>query len=108
MFDKYNDVISISKPRVTVNNMVLGECYVDFDGMVTCINHQTGDKAEFMCYPRGWTTDSRIEGKIMDSTGTDKIKILGSWCTKAIAKDLRTGTEHVICDEFPKIPDSAR
>lgn len=107
-FETYNDVISINRPRVYVQNLVFGEMYVDFDGLVTCINHQTGDKAEFMCYPRGWTTESRIEGKIMDSTGKERIKIEGNWQERVMAKDLRNGTEFEICGDYPKIPESSR
>lgn len=82
--------------------------YIDFHGPIQAINHSTGETAELTFYERSWTTDSKIEGSIMDSSRTKVYEIHGSWITKIFLKDLRTNSEIVIVDDFPRIPDSNR
>jgi hypothetical protein len=53
--------------------------YIDFEGTIEIINHRTGEKGEITYYTAGWSSKSRIEGKIFDANGNLAYKIDGSW-----------------------------
>lgn len=43
--------------------------YIEFEGNIEVINNRTQERADLTYYPSGWTTSSKIEGKIFDSDG---------------------------------------
>lgn len=66
-FEKYNECISIGRPRITANNIVLGNVYMDLFDKIDVINHTNGEKAELQFNGRGWSTPSSITGHIFDA-----------------------------------------
>lgn len=76
VYENFGDeCITVYRPKIIVNNVVLGTLYVDFDGTVEAINHRTGEKAVITFYTAGWSSNSKIEGKVLDSNGTARYKI---------------------------------
>lgn len=45
-FKKTNEHISVSKPKGLVKNVIWGGIFVDLDGRVESINHETGSRIE--------------------------------------------------------------
>ena len=78
----------ISKPKLTVNNLIVGTTFLDIDGKLKSINKTTGDTLEVNFTTRGWTTSSGLSGKCLDSTGKTIYKIEGSWLDKLTIIDV--------------------
>ena len=86
-FEKYDETISTSRPRVKVENLVFGTTYVDYYGELHVVNHKTGHKATVSFEPRGWTTESKVSGTVKDPNGTDLWTLRGSWANEIKAVD---------------------
>ena len=93
---KYGDDIVISKPNISINNLVVGTMYLDIDGTLRAINKTTGDTLEIEFTKRGWTSSSSLSGKCMDKNGRVVYKIEGSWLDKVTIKDQIDGGSEVI------------
>jgi hypothetical protein len=61
-YEKYNETISVGRNNVTANNVAFGQFYLDVSGDIDAINHRTHEKAIVKFYPRGWSSQSYIEG----------------------------------------------
>lgn len=107
-YETYDETISVSRPRVYANNLVVGTSYIDFEGPIEMLNHSTGERAELTYYTSGWSTKSRLEGKIMDSNGNTVYKIEGSWFDKLVAVNAETGETITVFEEAPTYPDFRR
>ena len=59
-YENFEETISIGRPVVYANNIVLGTLYVDYQGEVKVMNHRTGEKAVFTFYQQGWSAKSKI------------------------------------------------
>lgn len=57
IFEDGQTISVSSRPAVHVKNVVFGQVYMDFAGTATCINHQTGDRAEITFVQAGWTSE---------------------------------------------------
>lgn len=82
--------------------------YIDFDGPTTVINHRTGERAELTYYTAGWSSQSRLEGKVFDANGTQKYKIEGSWYDKLVSVNLETSEKLVLYEEAELYPEYKR
>jgi hypothetical protein len=78
-FERYNECISVARPKITANNIVLGEIYMDINDKIEIINHTNGEKAEIQFNGRGWSTPSNLSGKIFDAQGNERYQLKGSW-----------------------------
>ena len=107
-YENYDECISISRPRVYANNVVLGQMYIDFEGTVEIINHQTGERGEITYYVAGWSSRSKIEGKIIDANGNETYKIDGSWYDKLFAENINTNERICIFEEQENYKDFKR
>ena len=90
-YEKFDESISISRPKVYACNLVLGTLYVDFEGEVKALNNRNGDTAVLNFARRGWASNSSMSGLIYDSEGNEKAKIKGSWWDKITVIDSQTG-----------------
>ncbi len=45
-YEKFNETISIRRPKITVNNIVMGTMYLDVIDEIEVINHRTQEKAK--------------------------------------------------------------
>lgn len=80
-FKKYNEHISFSKPSVLIKNLVFGGLFIDMEGKVCAVNHNTGHRVVGDFVPKSGSQHSRIEGKTYDSMGREKWEIYGNWQT---------------------------
>ena len=55
-YENFDEMISISRPKVYANNVVLGQMYIDFEGTIEVKNHRTGERAELTYYVCGWNS----------------------------------------------------
>ena len=55
-------MISVGRPKVLAQNIVLGKLYIDITGEVEAINHRTREKAVIKFITRGWNTMSYLSG----------------------------------------------
>lgn len=77
----------ISKPKLAVNNLIMGTTYLDVEGTSKAINKTTGDTLEIQFTTQGWTSSSGLSGKCLDAAGTTMFKINGSWLDKITITD---------------------
>lgn len=54
-YENFQETISISRPTVYANNVVLGSMYIDYEGQIKATNHKTGETAEFCYFRQGWS-----------------------------------------------------
>lgn len=71
----------VSRPIVTVHNLILGEMFVWAEGLSTCENLNTGHQAQMYLHPVGFfpKKDFKLDGKITDPFGNIMGKIYGKW-----------------------------
>jgi hypothetical protein len=65
----------VSRPKVFAKNIIMGTLYIDYEGEMKIVNHRTQEQAVIQFYQQGWSSNSRVEGSIQDSSGTVKYKI---------------------------------
>ena len=107
-YKDYDEVISIKKPTALACNLVLGQVYIDFEGTVDAINHNTNEKAIINFQPRGWTTSSLLTGSIFDSNGTEVYKLEGTWLDKVYMVSCKTQVKELIFESLEDIEDSKK
>jgi hypothetical protein len=44
-YEKFNETISIGRPKIIANNIVMGKLYLDINDEITVLNHKTREKA---------------------------------------------------------------
>ena len=95
-FDKYNEMISMARPKVYACNLVMGTLYVDFEGTVEALNHQTKERAEITFICRGWASNSSVSAKFFDRNGQQTHDMSGSWWDKLTLTEKSTGRSEVV------------
>lgn len=72
---------SCENPKVTVGNILIGEMYLEPQGTVEIINHDTGERCELEYKQRGWTSRNKdsIFAVIKDADGTPKYNVAGKY-----------------------------
>ena len=95
-YESFNETISVGRPSIYANNIVMGSMYLDVSGSIECINHRTEEKATLTFVTRGWSTDSYITGNICDSTGQERYTLKGSWIDKVYLVNSQTKQEELI------------
>lgn len=59
-----NEHISVTKPRVLAKNLIWGGLFVDIDGKVESLNHETGSRIELeFIEKKSNTKNSCLQGK---------------------------------------------
>jgi hypothetical protein len=61
-YEKFNETISVGRPRITANNLVMGTMYLDVHEKIDVFNHRTGEKAIIQFVGCGWSTFSTLTG----------------------------------------------
>jgi hypothetical protein len=104
-FDKFKDVISIGRPTVLVKNLVIGTLYVDVAGQVDAINHKTKETCVVKFNTRGWSSNSSINGSIMDKSGKEHFKLEGSWWDELYLVDCSSKKRELIWKQKEPVAD---
>jgi hypothetical protein len=106
IFSKFdNETITASRPLIYVKNLITTR-YLDIGESMNLINHRTGERAEIRFTPKGWYTDSQIDGTIYDAAGTEKYTLAGSWKTAISLTNIETEEEELLWQEPVQPEDS--
>lgn len=84
-FSKTGNHYSWRKVSTTAHNMIVGKLWLDNHGEMEIINHKTGDKCclKFIAYSYfSRETPKKVTGYVVDSEGTFKWFITGTWDEK--------------------------
>ena len=104
---KFDQHISISKPRILANNLIFGGMYIDVIGEMVALNHQTKEKVVLTFFEKqSDEKTSYIEGKIYDPSGKLVGELSGSWLTSIHFKPLSTGRIETLWSE-PELVENA-
>ena len=97
-FDKFGESIEVNKPKISVNNVILGKMYFDIENSypISGLNLKTGDKFHMKFTPKSWSAPSKLEGTCSDPSGKVIYEISGSWCDKVFLKNKVSGSEQCI------------
>ncbi|KAM0790735.1 hypothetical protein ACM66B_004590 [Microbotryomycetes sp. NB124-2] len=104
------DVFSIKKPSSFVRNLVAGTKYLEVVGDMTVTNEKTGEKA-VVSFKEGssWggaSTRNKIEGKVLDASGSTQIELVGRWDEHVDKKEGGSKFERLWeINEFPQNPE---
>lgn len=100
-FENFEETISIGRPTVYAQNIVIGTLYLDYEGECKVFNHKTGEKAVITYFPQGWNTPSRIEGKMWSASGELVYNIVGSWVDALYIEHVATREKICIYQALP-------
>jgi hypothetical protein len=67
-----DEVHTVSKPQIQINNLILGSMYFDLVGEIKGLNEKTGDSLTITFNPKSYRSGSFITGKAMDKNGNIK------------------------------------
>lgn len=83
---------SCENPKVTVGNLLIGEMYVEPQGIVELINYDNGEKCDLEYKQRGWTSRYKdsISAVIKDNDGNPKYNLVGKYTENFEAVNLET------------------
>lgn len=111
------------KVSTTVHNMIVGKLWLDNHGEMEIVNHKTGDKCCLKFIPYSYFSreiPKKVTGYVVDSEGTFKWFITGTWDEKIEAcrvtsQSMRagkpvyeTGPPKVLWKRNPIVPDSEK
>jgi hypothetical protein len=103
---KFDEHISIEKPKVIAKNIIFGGMYVDFSGTITSRNHKTGEKAELNFYEAKGNNNSFLIGQGFDKDGRVTREIEGSWLNEIKMINKLTGRSRILWKEFDLLPEA--
>jgi hypothetical protein len=75
----FNELITYTKPKAIVKNLVMGKMYLDAFGKVNVNNTTTGDSCELELFEKNGDVQGRIYGEAKDADGNVKLIVEGSW-----------------------------
>lgn len=78
-FEKFNEIISYTKPHVTARNLIFGKLHLDVYGKFTVNNETTGDTLELEVMDEFSVDKGRIIGEAKDIYGDTKLRFDGNW-----------------------------
>ena len=109
-YKKFEENISVTKPRIAIRNLMMGQTYFDCHGSMTGLNHKTGEKVVFEFELRSGHDDwegSKVSAKGYDAKGKQTLEIEGSWLTEVFFHDLVTKKKTKMRESEPGlIPDA--
>lgn len=101
----YEDYI-FSANKTYIGNLLIGDTYIEPQGISTVVNHDTGDKCEIDYKIRGWSGKNKeaIHGIVKNAQGQAKYHITGRYSENFMLKNLETGEEKEIwrAPEYPE------
>ena len=94
--DKFNEVITFTKPRSVVKNLIVGKMFVDACGLMEIKNNTTGDTCEIEFVEKSKDVIGRLVGEVKDVFGNLKYKLEGNWLSHLDVIDVLTGRRETI------------
>ncbi|KAL1922967.1 uncharacterized protein VTP21DRAFT_9343 [Calcarisporiella thermophila] len=76
------------KPTTCVNNLIIGQPWIDHYGDMIIKNHRTGEECQLTFKARGWRGKDAFEvrGKTFDARGNAIWELAGRWNDKLVAR----------------------
>jgi hypothetical protein len=105
-FKNHDEYLTISKPTILAKNIIWGGFFVDFEGTVHCTSNKNGFKLFIKFFEKKNNQNSYIKGQAIDSNGSLKYKIEGSYLNQIRLIDVTTGEVEILYEEKPLIPDA--
>jgi len=96
---KFDEYISIEKPKVLAKNIIFGQLMIDFNGKITSRNFKTGETAELTFYEAKGNVNSFLTGKGYDKNGKVTREIEGSWLNEIRIINKQTGQTRTVWKE---------
>eukprot|EP01071_Lankesteria_metandrocarpae_P009185 Lankesteria_metandrocarpae@DN5156_c0_g1_i2.p1 len=83
------DHYTFNRAKMAVKNIVFGQLQLDLFGVVTVVNHITGDYAVLEYLPKGWwgAEFHRMRGAVFNANGVPFYRIGGNWSNEIWVED---------------------
>ena len=89
---KYDQHISVSKPKILAKNIIFGGLYIEAGGEMKARNHTTGDTAIITFYEKqSEKQNSYLVGQILNKEGLKVAELTGSWLDEIHYTNCATG-----------------
>ena len=108
-FPKFNDKIIVTRANSAMYNLLIGDRYFHYSGVLTARNVRTGDSLEIYLKEKPFfgSPDCNCEGVIKNSRGDVIFTIEGNWKSHINFLDQRTGKVVKGLKLAPKAPNHA-
>ena len=72
---------SFESPKTIIGNLIIGETYIEPQGMTEVINYKTGEKCQLDFFQRGWISSNKeaVLGVIKDAQGKARYHLQGKY-----------------------------
>ena len=107
-FSQFGDEITVTKPTIKINNLVMGQMSFDLEGKVVAKNSRTGDLVEIDLVSKSWNTQPKMTGYGYDSQYNKLYEITGSWTNQVSVKNLRQCRTEQVWSEPASLDQSHR
>lgn len=94
--EKFNEVITYTKPRAVGKNLIMGKMFLDAYGVFEVRNNMTGDTSEIELFDKSKDVQGKILGDVKDVFGKVKYKIEGNWLSHLDVIDPESGKRETI------------
>lgn len=93
---------------MVIGNLIIGETYIEPQGTIEIINHNTGERCELEFKQRGWTTSNKesVFGVIKDENNKAKYHITGKYTKSLNLVNLQTKESKELW-QAPSLPESS-
>lgn len=91
----FNEIITFTKPKAIVHNLIMGKMYVDAFGKVI-VNNNNGDTCEMELFPESKKEQGKIYGEAKDEDGNVRLIIEGNWLSHLDVIDPETNVRQTI------------
>ncbi len=98
-FSNFNEVITYTKPKSIVRNLIMGKMYIDTVGCAT-VSNRNGDACNLEFIEKSGNNVGIFKGEVKDENGDLKMKIEGSWCSHMDVINVETGEKQRIWERF--------
>jgi hypothetical protein len=99
-FSNFNEVITYTKPKTIVKNLIMGKMYIDTVGSAT-LSNMNGDVCKLEFIEKSGNSVGTFNGEVKDENGDLKMKIEGSWSTHMDVINVQTGDKQRLWERFP-------
>jgi len=94
--EKFNELISFTKPKAIAKNLIVGKMFLDACGIMEVRNNRTGDTCEIELFDKSKDIQGKIIGEAKDILGNIKYKLEGNWLSHLDIIDPNTGKRETI------------
>mmetsp|Transcript_8283 Transcript_8283/g.13853 ORF Transcript_8283/g.13853 Transcript_8283/m.13853 type:complete len:207 (+) Transcript_8283:2072-2692(+) len=105
-FKKYDEWISVAKPKILAKNLIIGSLYIELEGQGLAVSNKGAHTFKFGFHPKSSGKQSSVSGVALDQHGVEKFKMSGSYLDQIKLKDLSSGEEELVWSEPELVPEA--